>query len=151
MQRWIVLAACVFLLGGGGAFAMWNRHQNKPDAVWSPLVLNANSTDNEKESLQKQVDTFLRGRTVLATVVKDLGLVARFQVGSEEEAIDELSRRMFIEIGQANPPANTSTSLNVGVRGKAKEHALIGEISSHLMKELSGHLASKKSTPRKDF
>lgn len=145
MQRWIVLAALMLLLGAGGAYVVWNQRQNKPDKVWTPIKLSKLVDDDEKKALEKRFSSLVRKPETLLKVVKALDLVSKFGVASEEEAVKELSARVFVETGPANPPTDQNPALNIGVQGKRKEAVLLRAISSQIMRELAPYLPKSKS------
>ncbi|MGC4015653.1 MAG: hypothetical protein QM755_14195 [Luteolibacter sp.] len=133
MQRWIVIAVIALVLAtAGGGYALFNYRANKPERIWVPLKL----PEADLKPVSKKLDEALRKPALLSSIVKDLGLVSRFNVPTEEAAVAELSKRLFVEVGEANPPSDRTPALNVGVAGKRKERALLNEISSRVMKDV---------------
>ncbi|BCU76104.1 hypothetical protein [Luteolibacter sp. LG18] len=133
MQRWIVLVAALVILASGGAgFAYLNYRKNKPDRIWVPLKLQ----EKDLKPASEQIGTALRKPAVLMKIAKELNLAAKFKVASDEAAVAELSKRMFIEVAEANPPSDRTPALNIGVNGTRREHATLQEISARLTKEV---------------
>lgn len=143
MQRWIVLAGVLFvLLLAGGGYARFAYNRNQPDRIWLPLKL----PESDLKPVSKKLDEALRKPALLSTIVKELSLVSKFNVPNEEAAVAELSKRMYVEVGEAFPPSDRTPSINVGVAGKRKEHALLDEISKRLSKEVSALFGIKQPT-----
>lgn len=145
MQRWIALAAVVVLvLGIGGGALLWNHRRNRPDKVWVPLPLSPEAPEDARETFAKQLDTELRKPSVLLGVATDIQLAEKFGLPSPEAAADELGKRLFVEIGQSDTAIGKTISLNIGVSGKTREHALLGQIAERLMEDVKRILGVKK-------
>jgi hypothetical protein len=144
MQRWIALAvAVVLLLGMGGGALLWNQRRNRPDKVWMPLPLNPAAPEDARKSFVKQLDTELRKPSVLLGVATDVQLAENFGLPTTEAAADELGKRLFVELGQADTPMGKAPSLNIGVNGKSREHALLAKIAERLMQDVKRILGVK--------
>jgi len=144
MQRWIALTLVVILLlGSVGSALVWNHRRNRPDKVWVPLPLSPESSDDARKTFARQLDKELRKTSVLLGVATDVHLAEKLGLPSAEAAADELGKRLFVEIGQANMPMSKIPSLNVGVNGKSKEHALLGQIAERLMKDVERVIGAK--------
>ncbi|MFD0893340.1 hypothetical protein KBB96_18095 [Luteolibacter ambystomatis] len=128
------------LLLAGGGYARYAYNQNQPDRIWLPLKL----PEKDLQPVSKKLEEALRKPAVLSAISKELNLAARFNVPNEEAAVAELSKRMYIEVGEAFPPSDRTPAINVGVSGKRKEHALLGEISQRLQKEVSALFGIKQ-------
>jgi len=143
MQRWIVLAGVLLVLAiAGGGYGRYAYNRNQPDRIWLPLKL----PEQDLKPVSKKLEEALRKPAFLASIAKDLNLAAKFQVANDEAAVAELSRRMYVEVGEAFPPGDRTPSINVGITGKRKEHALLEEISSRLSKEVSALFGIKQPT-----
>ena len=144
MQRWIALAAvAVVLLGIGGGALLWNHRRNRPDKVWVPLPLSPEAPEDARKTFAKQLDSELRKPSVLLGVATDVRLAENFGLPSTEAAADELGKRLFVELGQADTPLGKAPSLNIGVTGKSKEHALLEKIAERLTKDVKRILGVK--------
>jgi len=137
MQRWIALATVVMLLLGiGGGALLWNHRRNRPDKVWVPLPLNPEAQEDSRKAVAKQLDTELRKPSVLLAVAEDTQLAAKLALPTTEAAAEELGKRLFVEIGTVDTAMGKTASLNIGVNGKSKEHAMLGQIAERLMKDV---------------
>lgn len=148
MQRWIALAAVVvLLLGVGGGVLLRNHRRNKPDKVWVPLPLSLEAPEDARKTFAQQLDTELRKPSVLLAVAADTQLASKLDLPSTEAAADELGKRLFVELGQSETLTGKVPSLNVGVRGLAKEHEMLGQIAERLMKDVKRILGVKERAP----
>ena len=138
MQRLILigLAVCV-LLGIAGLGGIWWMRQNRADSQWVPFPLNDNTTSEQRAELQKRLEELLTKPEVMAKVVAQVDLQSKWSVASEQEAVNLLQSAVFVRQGEFRDPNTTLTyaTMDVGVRGKYKEHALLGEIAVSLGKE----------------
>ncbi len=150
MQRWIALVTVVLLLlGVGGGVLYWNHRQNRPDKVWVPLPLNPETPEDARGTIVKQLGTELRKPSVLLGVATDVQFATKLGLPSNEAAVDELGKRLFVEIGTADTAVGKIPSINIGVNGKSKEHELLGQVSIRLMKDVRRIIGAKdNSTPK---
>lgn len=150
MQRWIALATVMLvLLGAGGYFVRREYNLNQPDRIWCPIPIEK-MEEADRNGLSKQLHAEMRKPARLSAIVKDLQLAAKFQVASEEQAVAELEKRVFVELGMIDTPLGARLpSLNVGVKGIRRENALLREISARQMEDvkklLGGNSAAKPS------
>ncbi len=136
MQRWIVLGAvAIVLMLGGGAFAFHTYKQNRPHPVWVPLPINPELPSDERKKIAKNLKAKLDQPEILLQVCKDLGLTKKWEIGADEAAA-ELSKRLFVKVGEAASPMGNVPSINVGVSGKNKEKEDSEAISMRLMKDV---------------
>jgi hypothetical protein len=151
MQRWIALVTVVLLLlGVGGGVLIWNHRQNRPDKVWVPLPLNPETPEDARSNLAKQLDTELRKPSVLKGVAADVQLATKLGLPSDEAAVAELTKRLFVEVGTADTSMGRIPSLNIGVNGKSREHELLGQVSIRLMKDVR-RIVGVKDQPAATF
>lgn len=151
MQRWIAMAALVlFLLGLGGGMLLWSHRRNRPDKVWVPLPLNPQAPEDARRSIVKQLDSELRKPSVLLGVARDIQLASRLELPTEESAADELAKRLFVELGTADTAMGKVPSINIGVSGKSREHALLGQTAERLMKDVK-RIVGIKPEPSPSF
>lgn len=137
MQRWIALVTVVLLLlGVGGGVLFWNHRRNRPDKVWVPLPLNPETPEDARGTIVRQLATELRKPSVLLGVATDVQLATRLGLPSNEAAVSELEKRLFVEIGTADTAMGKIPSINIGVHGKSKEHEVLGQISIRLMQDV---------------
>jgi hypothetical protein len=135
MQRLILigLAVCVFL-GVAGVGGIWWMRQNRADSQWVPFPLNEETSREQRVELQKRLEEQLTKPEVLAKVVAEVGLQSKWGAASEQEAVTRLQALIFVREGEFKDPNTTMTyaTMDVGVKGKHKEHALLGEIAVSL-------------------
>ncbi len=138
MQRLILigLAVCV-LLGVAGVGGIWWMRQNRADSQWVPFPLNEETSTEQRGELQKRLEEQLTKPEVMAKVVAEVGLQSKWGAASEQEAVNLLQSAVFVRQGEFRDPNTTLTyaTMDVGVRGKYKEHALLGEIAVSLGKQ----------------
>jgi uncharacterized membrane protein len=145
MQRSIFLglvASVVFLVVAAGAY--WWMKQNRPDQQWVPMPLNPSSTQVDRQQLQQQIQNHLGKEELLRKLVAELSLASRWGVSSDQEALDRLKSSMFIRLGEIRHPMTQELmpSIDIGVKGKRKEHTLLGEIATRLAQEIRDDLAA---------
>ncbi|OYV04605.1 MAG: hypothetical protein CFE26_15980, partial [Verrucomicrobiales bacterium VVV1] len=119
------------------------HRRNRPDKVWVPLPLGPEAPEDARKAFAKQLDAELRKPSVLLGVATDVQLAEKFALPTAEAAADELGKRLFVELGQVDTPMGKAPSLNIGVNGKSREHALLGKISERLMKDVKRILGVK--------
>ena len=120
---------------GGGGYAWWNHKQNRPAPLWVPMPINPERTDEEREKVAKELKAKLDNPAILIQISKDLNLTHKWNLPSDEAAAGEISKRLFVRVGEADTPMGKVPSINVGVDGKVKEMKVTGEIATRLMKE----------------
>ncbi|MFT3990904.1 MAG: hypothetical protein QM680_05790 [Luteolibacter sp.] len=137
MQRWIVIGIIALALAfGGGAFGYWSYRQHRPDKVWVPLPLNPALGEDQRAKAAAELKTKLESDEILTRVCTDLSLADKWKLSSTDAAKAEVKKRLFVEIGEVALNGTTAPSANVGVTGIRKERQLLGEISTHLIKEV---------------
>ncbi|MEO5913894.1 MAG: hypothetical protein ABIS50_06650 [Luteolibacter sp.] len=147
MQRWIVVGVlAMMLICGGGAYGVWNYRQNRPAERWVELPINPDRSDDERERTAKLLLEKLRDKDLLAKVCKDLSVAGTWGMNSDSEAAEELSKRVFVRIGETGPPMGRIPAVHIGVRGKWKEIKLSDQISTRLMDDVWKILGMKPPT-----
>ena len=137
MQRWIALGVLsVILMVGGGGFAYWTYKQNRPNPVWVPLLINRELTDDKRQEIAIDLKEKLSKSEILNKVSSDLGLARKWNLPSDESAAQEIKKRLFVKIGEADSPEGKLPSINIGVEGSRREAAISGEIALRLMKDV---------------
>lgn len=138
MQRLILigLAVCV-LLGVAGVGGIWWMRQNRADSQWVPFPLNEETSREQRGELQKRLQDELSKPEILAKIVTEVGLQRKWGLPSEQDAMEQLKTSLFVREGEFKDPQTTMTyaTMDVGVKGKYKEHALLGEIAVSLGKQ----------------
>jgi len=150
MQRWIVIAVVGALLFGlGGGFALWNYRENRPKKVWVPLVLNEELPEEKRGELAAKIKAGLLEGTILRDAVKDTGLAAKLKLPSDEAAEAEVRKRLMVEVGEADVPAEGGItrrmpSINIGINAQRKSYGPMGEVAMRLMKDVWKMLGIKE-------
>lgn len=123
MQRWII-AAGVFLalLLGGGVFGYRAYRLNKPiHPVLLQYTIPAESTPKERADKMELLKRLLREPALLTRVSKEGGLAKKLQMTTDEAAANELGKRLFVELGEADTPQGKLAVIKIGLDCKVKE------------------------------
>lgn len=137
MQRWIVAAAVVLcLLLGGGAFAYWKVKQNGPDFSYVPLPIPPEFTPEERQQLLTDMKARLVTDLVLTGVARDCGIEAKWDLPSEQAAVEDLKRRMIFEAGEYKFQGIPAATINIGFKGKVSEHNDLQALANRMMKDV---------------
>lgn len=126
----------LFLLAGGGYYARKQYYAAKPAPIWIPLALRADISMTEQKSLAEQIDEKLRTDTILRQIVIDADLQKGFNQPTEDAAVKELDRRLFVKVGTADTPNGTVPSINVGVNGNGKEKEVLGKAAQRIIRDV---------------
>ena len=124
------------LIFGGGVYAYTSYKQGRPHPVWVPLPINPELPDEKRAEILSDLKTKLSSDDILLQVSKDLGLPAKMELSSDAEAAAEIRKRLFVDLGEADSPAGRVPSINVGVKGKARDKDISGEIAMRLMQDV---------------
>lgn len=140
MQRWILWAVLgvvgLALIGGGGLYGYREYSQGKPAPIWVPIPLNPETPLEKREEIAAEMSEKLRTDEILGKVVSDLGLVGKFGVSDEAAAIEELGRRLFVEVGTAATGLGEIPAINVGMNGSRREVELSTEMTERVVKDV---------------
>lgn len=126
----------MMLMLGGGAFAIHIYKQNRPHPVWVPLPINPELPGDKRREIAKDLKAKLDHPEVLIQVSKDLDLAKKWKMASDEAVADQLSKRLFVKVGEMASSMGNVPSINVGVSGKNKEKEDSEAISMRLMKDV---------------
>jgi len=145
MQRWIVIAVVGALLFGlGGGFALWTYRENRPKKVWVPLALNEELPAEKREELATQIKGKLLEGTIIQDAVKETGLTNKLKLSSASEAEAEVRKRLFVEVGEAETPAGTVPSINIGLNCQRKSYDAMGAVAMRMMRDVWKMLGIKE-------
>lgn len=137
MQRWIVLAALVLcLLGGGSVYGYWRYKQNLPDKRWVPLPFNPEVSEAQRLESVKMMRERLLTDEILTGVVRDCDVQGKWELPSEEAAVEELRKRVFIDAGETVYRGIPAATLNIGFNGKAGERAVLDLLAERMMEDV---------------
>lgn len=149
MQRWIAVGVLsVMLIVGCAGFAYWTHRQNRPSPMWVELPINPETTDEQRDKAMANLGAKLREKERLLKVAKDMGLAEKWKLASDAEAEAELSKRVFVKLGETAAPMGRVPALHIGVEGSLKESKLSGEIAVRLMEDVKSLLGIQKPTAR---
>lgn len=126
----------LILMFGGGIYAFSNYKQGRPHPVWVPMPINPEVPEEKREEIATSLKAKLSSDEVLIQVSKDLGLPAKMKVSSDAAAAEEVRKILFVKEGEMESPRGRIPSINIGVKGKARDHKLSGEISMRLMEDV---------------
>ena len=137
MQRWIVAGVvAMVLLCGGGYAAIKIYKQNRPAPVWVPLPINPELPVEKRDEIIAKLKAHLGEKKLLEQVSKDVGLVAKWGLRTDEEGAVEIASRLFVREGEADTPQGKVPAIHIGIKGKRKESKVTGEIAMRLMEEV---------------
>jgi len=124
------------LLTGGGLYGYREYLRSKPAPIWVPLALRADISMGDQEKLAKEIEARLRTDEVLRNVVLDAGLQTKFGSPTEDAAVKELEKRLFVKVGTAETPQGTVPSINVGFTGTGREKEATGAAATRVIKDV---------------
>jgi hypothetical protein len=134
---WAVLGVVgLVVMFFGARYAKREYHLRQPSRIWVPLALRADFSMEDQKKLAEEINTSLRTDEILRAVVMDLNLREKFKQPSEDAAVKELDRRLFVEVGSADTPNGSVPSINIGVSGIGHEADLLGEASMRIIREV---------------
>lgn len=140
MQRWILWAVLgvvgLVALFFGARFAKREYHLRQPAKIWVPVALRADLSIADQKTLAKQIEEKLRTDEILRAVVVDVGLQRKFKQASEDSAVKDLDRRLFVEVGRADTQVGSVPSINIGVSGIGREGEVLGEASMRIIRDV---------------
>lgn len=140
MQRWMLWAVlgCVGLIVMffGARYAKREYHLRQPSRIWVPLALRADFSMEDQKKLAEEINASLHTDEILRAVVMDLNLREKFKQPSEDAAVKELDRRLFVEVGSADTPNGSVPSINIGVSGIGLEADILSETSMRIIREV---------------
>lgn len=147
MQRWIVLGALVLtLLGGGTVFGIWKYKRAQPDRQFVPLAFNPESTEEQRQQSVDQLRQALLTDAVLTGIARDCGIEAKWKLGSEQAAVEELKKRVIIEAGETRMQGIPTATLNIGFKGIAAETSELKALAERMMADVQ-RLVAPGATP----
>lgn len=126
----------MMLVLGGGAFAYRAYKENRPYKMWVPMPINPEMPVEKRDEIAKNLKEKLGRTEILLQISKDLGLPAKFHLASHDEAVEEISHELFVQVGEADGPMGKVPSINIGMNGKSKNKELSGEIAMRLMDDV---------------
>lgn len=145
MQRWILLGlVAVIILFSAAAGGVWYMRQNRPDAQWIPMPINATATVEQREQSMEAIRQVVTQERLLLTLVKEHNLQAHWKTGTEYEAVTQLKSVIFVREGETRHPMTQEvfSTIDVGMKGKRKEKDILGKIAMRLAAEIRSQLGS---------
>lgn len=137
MQRWIIAGVVALaLICGGGYVAIKIYKQNRPSPVWVPMPINPELPVAQRDEIIAKLKAALSEKERLVVVSKEVGLVAKWGMPSDEAGAAEIASRLFVREGEADTPNGRVPAIHVGIKGKRKETKVSGEIAVRLMKDV---------------
>jgi hypothetical protein len=148
MQRWIVLAALVLcLLGGGTVFGYWKYKQNQPEKRWVPLPFNPEASQDQRKQSVIEMRERLLTDAILTGVVRDCDVQGKWQLPSEESAVADLKNRVFVDEGEIVVNGVPAATLNIGFRGKVGEREMLDDLAERLMDDVKRLISPPQPAP----
>ncbi len=137
MQRWIILgfvAAVVSLCGA--YFGLHAYKQSRPRPIWVPIPINASLTREQRNEAADKLKEFVMEEQRLASIVSDLKLAHAWSLPSDEAAVGELTKRIFVRTGSAQTPMGDVPAIHVGFNGTKKEIPMTEKIVMRIMDDV---------------
>lgn len=120
----------------GAKYARSEYYLRKPAKIWVPLALRPDLSMADQKKLAEQIDGKLREGDLLRQVVIDVGLQEKFKQPDLDAAVNELKRRLFVDVGSADTPQGLVPSINIGVSGIGHERKVLGEASTRIIRDV---------------
>jgi hypothetical protein len=152
MQRWIVVAALVLCLLGGASVAgvWWNHRQNKPEKRWVPLMFTPETTEAQREACLTKMREDLLTDAILTGVVRDCDVQGEWELASEEAAVAELRKRVFVDAGEFMVKGMPVPTLNVGFKGTVGQKAYLDRLANRLKQDVDRLIVPRDEAPSLD-
>ncbi len=119
----------------GAKFALNGYRGNKPDQIWLPIPLGEDLLPEEQRAFADKMNESLRNPELQKQVVLDTQLREKLKLASEAEAIKELNRRFYVELGSAEAAQGTVPTLNIGVKGIRHENEILGQLVTRIARD----------------
>jgi hypothetical protein len=126
----------IFLMTGGGYFALKTYRQNRPAPVWVPVPMNPELSAEKTSAIIDEIKANLSEPELLARISKDLGLTGKWNMATHEQCAEELGKRLFVRSGDMDTPMGKLPAIHVGLSGKRKEMDVSGKIAMRLMDDV---------------
>ncbi len=138
MQRWIIAAGVLLvILLGAGAFAYHTYKVNQPvHPVLLQFPIPVQSTSKERNDRLEWLKRILLEPALLTKVSKNAGLAQKLQLATDDAAANDLGKRLFVEIGEADTPQGRVPVMKIGLHCKVKEYNTMINVSSPLSQAL---------------
>lgn len=137
MQKWIVAAVvAIVIFCFGGWFGIKAYKQNRSHPVWVELPINPQLPTKQRDETIRMLMSKLSNRAILEQVSRDVGLKRKWQLESEEAAVEEIAKRLFVRPGDTQGKIGRVPALHIGLKGKRKESEVTGEVAVRLMPEV---------------
>jgi len=120
----------------GARYAKREYHLRQPSKIWVPIALRPDLSMADQKKLAEHIDGKIRTDEILRGVVVDVGLKEKFRQPSEDAAVKELNRRLFVDVGSADTPNGSVPSINIGVAGIGHEGDVLGEASMRIIRDV---------------
>lgn len=141
----------MMLFLGGGYFAYRTIKQNRPHPIWVPVPINPQLPISKRDEIINTLLKKLRDPDILQKVSKDLNLTRRMNLPTDQEVAAELDKQLFVRAGDMDTPMGKVPSIHIGLKGKAKNTALTGEIAMRLMDDVWPVLGIKPPKKNQPF
>lgn len=124
------------LIFGGGIYAYTNYKQGRPHPVWVPLPINPELPEEKRTEIAGDLKTKLSSDDILIKISKDLGLPGRMELPDDAAVAAEVRKRLFVDVGEAQSPGGRVPSINIGVKGKARDKKISEDVAMRLMEDV---------------
>ena len=125
------------ILLGGGAFSYHTYKINLPvHPVLLQFPVPVESTSKERSDKIDWLKRVLLEPSLLTKVSKNAGLAKKLQLATDDAAANDLGKRLFVEIGEADTPQGRVPVMKIGLHCKVKEYNTMINVSSPLSQAL---------------
>jgi hypothetical protein len=151
MQRWILIAVILGILGmGGGGFAVWTHRQNRPTPMWVPILANRDADSAWQEKVSKELRDKLSEPPRLLKICQEMQLASKWDLASDQEAVAVIGKRLFVRPGEADTEAGRMPCVHVGMNGPRKDLKISGAVALRLVEDVWKILGIKPPAAKPD-
>jgi hypothetical protein len=109
------------------------------------MPINAELTLEKRTEICDELKERLLDEDLLMKVVKDTGAAAKWELASDEAAVVEISKRLFVRSGSMKSATGSVPAIHVGLNGKGREREVLGAVATRLMKDVFKILGIEES------
>jgi len=125
----------------------WKHHQSRPDRQWVPIPFDPESTQAQRDKSVEELRKVLLTDAVLTGIARDCGIESKWKLESEQVALEELKRRVFIETGETVIKGIPTATLNIGVKGNVGEQQELRQLAERLIADVQRLVAPTPQKP----
>lgn len=124
------------LLVGGGLYGYRDFLRSKPAPIWVPIPLRADISMAEQGKTAGEIEARLRTDEILRQIAIDVDFQKKLKLPSQDAAVKELDRRLFVKPGTTDTRDGNVLSINIGVTGNGHEKEVLSKTATRLIKDV---------------